>query len=251
MEPWQGPATCSRLLMKIGWAGSEILWLQVDIGAVLKVTAYITPGRWRIHNTNNNTKGCEPGEWIKCFGWERACVNSHHLFESPPGRVAGAATHLWPRCWRRFWLLITCIDEAVGPCNTGSPLSPGRSASVCDLIDPRLPRPEAWWRDLQLLASVAHNMNSGLALWPPSEAGERKPLSVYSHWIKLGRKLLLLSRRFLTAVCLQFFFAVLLYVVASKPLFTSMARGQKQDQMSGSLAFNREKYYFYHPFYLN
>lgn len=76
---------------------------------------------------------------------------------------------------------------------------------MCDLIDPRLPRPEAWWWDLQLLARVAHNMNSGLALWPPSEAGERKPLSVYSHWIKLGRKLLLLSRRFLRAVCLHFF----------------------------------------------
>lgn len=28
-------ATCSRLLMKIGWAGSRILWFQVDTGAVL------------------------------------------------------------------------------------------------------------------------------------------------------------------------------------------------------------------------
>lgn len=28
-------ATCSRVLMKIGWAGSRILWLQVDTGAVL------------------------------------------------------------------------------------------------------------------------------------------------------------------------------------------------------------------------
>jgi len=48
--------------MKIGWAGSEILWLQVGRGAVLKVnslvasisdqipdatTASITTGRWQ------------------------------------------------------------------------------------------------------------------------------------------------------------------------------------------------------------
>lgn len=62
MEPCQGPATCSGPLMKIGWAASEILWLQVGIGAVLKVngpvvfhlrsprdatTASIAPGRWK------------------------------------------------------------------------------------------------------------------------------------------------------------------------------------------------------------
>ena len=36
MEPCQGPATCSKLLMKIGWVRSEILWLQVGTGAVLR-----------------------------------------------------------------------------------------------------------------------------------------------------------------------------------------------------------------------
>lgn len=67
MEPCQGPATCSGLLMKIRWAGSEILWLQVGIGAGLKVkmvwwlpsqpyiTASLTNGR--ILNTHDNKTG--------------------------------------------------------------------------------------------------------------------------------------------------------------------------------------------------
>lgn len=39
MEPCQDSATCSFLLMKIGWAGSEVLWLQVGTGAFSRATA--------------------------------------------------------------------------------------------------------------------------------------------------------------------------------------------------------------------
>lgn len=67
MEPCQGPATCSRLLMKIGWAESDIEWLPVGMGAVLKATVV-----WRLPSltqqpltdTHDNKKGCKPVEFI-------------------------------------------------------------------------------------------------------------------------------------------------------------------------------------------
>lgn len=92
------------VLMKIGQAGSEILWLKVDTGVILKAqvhwwllfhshtTVYVTPWRWRIHDANDMTKRCK--SWMS---WTLCTLSVISLIRSSPDLKSGEETSgCWP-----------------------------------------------------------------------------------------------------------------------------------------------------------
>lgn len=85
---------------------------------------------------------------------EKGHVFIHAICQKIPQDEWQEAPPTCDRCGRE----ITCVDEAVGPCNAGSLLLPGMS--VCSLIDPDQKPGD----NTSCCQPRLHNMNSGLTL---------------------------------------------------------------------------------------
>lgn len=169
------------------------------------------PAKWRIHKTKNNSKGCEPGKWKKRFGWERVCFNSHHLFKNPTRKIGRCAVRDASGCWSP--VLMRQLSSVIRrPCCNPA----GLPLCAVSLIHGS---PKHKRRDPQLLARVAHNMNSGLTLLLPSEAREEEAFMGVFTLNEMGRKLLRqVSSRFYKLMCFTFL-CMLHFLCCSVPFF--------------------------------
>lgn len=106
MGPCQGPATCSCLLMKIGFAVSEVLWLQVGTGVLFEgkssLVASISHLSNSLYSDRNQDKWQQNRMWdstesIASMWHEIGHVLIHTLWEVNPQGDLQVLPPTWDR----------------------------------------------------------------------------------------------------------------------------------------------------------